>query len=145
MKDPKPVPESLRLAHLYLLAASDADTHAKRRTQYRDVIKPWIMDNTEPDEDGNYFYEFPDPVNVDGNWYKGLMAQRRASELVNEERTRELINKYDLIDRCIRVVTVSEVDYDESYAANQEGIIPDEEIDSIIEIEESYALVKVKN
>lgn len=144
MTDKKPLPEPLRLSHLYLLSAHDEAELKKRREDARSFLLPWLKDSFDPDENGCYLYEFPDPISIDGVSYRGLMAQRRVSEFVNEEKARELIAQHHEEDRCLYPVTTFEVDYDALYALNQEGIISDEEIDSIIEPQESYALVRVK-
>lgn len=141
----EPVPEPLKWAHLYLNALEGEAQFKKYREQYRKQLLPWLKES-EPDEDGNYYYEFPDPLHIgdDRTEYKGLKAQRRVSELINENVAQELIMKHDLGSRCIKEVVSYVIDYDELYACNQEGIISDEEIDSIIETEETFALVKVK-
>lgn len=144
MTDKKPLPEPLRLSHLYLLSAHDEAELKKRREDARSFLLPYLQENFVPDENGCYIYEFPDPIIIDGVSYKGLMAQRRVSEFVNEDRARELIAEHHEEDRCLYPVTTFEVDYDELYALNQEGIISDEEIDSIIEPQETFALVRVK-
>lgn len=135
----KPLPEELKKAHLYLLFSSEEAEKKSKKETLRKELLPWLQ-TLEQDEDGNYFYEFPDPILE----YKGLKAQRRVSEYANEEKARELIIRHALEDRCIEVVTDTVVDYDELYACNQEGIISDEEIDSIIEVDVTYALVKIK-
>lgn len=103
-----------------------------------------ILRDLEPDEDGNYFYEFPDIIYLDDVAYSGLQAQRRVSEFVNDDTAMEVIKTHKLEDRCLKSYMVTEIDYDAVYACNQEGLIPDEDIDSIIEFNETFALVKIK-
>lgn len=133
----------LREAHQYLLTLKDEQDHKKRREVLRDSLKSWLI-NMEPDESGNYIYEFPKPVCIDDTWYTGIMAQRRVSEYTNEDRAKELIAKYGLESRCLEQVVTVEINLDELYGANQEGILSDEEIDSIIDTEENYSLIKVR-
>lgn len=140
----QPIPESLKWAHLYLMATHDEAQTKKQREDLRDKLRPWLTESFEPDEDGNYYYEFPDPINLDGIWYTGLQAQRRVSEFVDDIKAMDIIAQHNLQDRCLYEHVELEVDYDELYAANQEGIISDEEVDSIIEHTVNYALVKVK-
>lgn len=134
------VSEPLRVAHLYLVSLDEEAKQKKSREFHRDFLKSFIMTAAEPDENGNFVYEFPDPIFA----CRGLMLQRRTSEWINDDRAREIIASHGLEDRCLKQVTETYIDYDALYAANQEGIIPDEEIDTILEISESYALVKVK-
>lgn len=138
------VPEPLRVAHLYLVSLDEEAKQKKSRESHRDFLKSFIMGSFEPDEEGNFFYEFPEPINLGDYLCRGLKAQRRTSEWINDDKAREIIAAHGLEDRCLKEVTETYIDYDALYAANQEGIIPDEEIDTVLEISESYALVKVK-
>lgn len=139
------VGEALRNAHQYLLALHSETENRKARESAREFLKPFIMGSFEPDESGNFFYEFPEPVSVDGeNFIKGLMARRRVSEYTNLEIAERLVKLHKLEKRCIKKVTSYELDLDELYAANQEGIISDDEMDSIIETDVSYSLEKIK-
>lgn len=140
-----PLSQYMKWVHQYLLSSHEEAVRKAVKEQARDGLKPWIMGNCPVDEKGNYILEFPDSITVDGEThYRGLMVQRKVSEWADEEKARELIDKYNLWDRCVKYVTVEEIDYDELYAANQDGTIPDEDIDSIIETNVTYALVKVK-
>jgi hypothetical protein len=103
-----------------------------------------LLQSLEPDEDGNFYYEFPDVIHLDETNFAGIMAQRRVSEYVDDDKAMELIKVHGLEDRCLKSYMVTEIDYDALYACNQEGVISDEDIDSIIEVNENYALVKVK-
>lgn len=137
------IPLELRLAHLYLLTSSDEAQLKSKREALRKDIMP-LLRTLEADEDGNFFYKFPDPIQLGEESYTGLMAQRRVSEYVNDDTAMEIIKAHGLEDRCLKSYMVTEVNYDELYACNQEGIISDEDVDSIIETSENYALVKVK-
>lgn len=139
------IDEPLRRAHEYLLSHQVESENKAKREAARDYLKPYIMAAFDIDENGNFYYEFPDPISVDGkSWVKGLMARRRVSEYTNEELAERLIKLHKLEKRCIKIVVSYELDLDELYAANQEGIISDDEIDSIIETDVSYSLEKVK-
>lgn len=133
----------MKLVHGYLYSLSEETKIKKLREDYRNNLKEIIMSG-DTDDKGNYNYEFPDPLCIDDLWYTGLQMQRRVSEYVNEETARELIEKHGLDKRCIKVIEVTEIDLDELYAANQEGIISDDEIDSIIEADETYSLIRIK-
>lgn len=139
------LPDELKWVHSYMWAV-DIESNAKHeREDYRGRLLPHLRENFEPDENGNHYWEFDQPILAsNGHTYKGLMARRRVSEYTNNERVYELINKYNLADRCLNKKIVIEIDLDELYAANQEGIIPDDEIESIIEIEEGYSLIRVE-
>ena len=137
--------EQIRWALDYIVSTYNKDQVDNHVTGLKQLIKPYIMENGVPDENGNYIWEFEKPIAAgEDTRYSGLMAQRRVSEYINEDTVIALINKYQAHDRCIKTVEVQELDIDELYAMNQEGIIPDDEIDSILELTETYALVKMK-
>jgi len=128
----------------YLLASHDEASHRHRREELRDHLKTWITGNCEPDENGSYHYYFDKPLIMGGQSYSGLMAQRRVSEFINEERAFEVADKYDARSQVVREVITEELDLDAMYSLNQQGIIPDEDIDSILDLRETYALVKIE-
>lgn len=138
------LPLEMKWVHQYFLASDEEANVKERREQFRNLLKPFLMENMEPDEKGNYTWEFDKPLTTQSGTYRGIMAQRRVSEFTDEDKARELIRAHGLETRCINEIIFEEVDLDELYAANQEGIVSDEEIDEIVYSEESYFLVKVK-
>lgn len=138
------VDTTTKLVHSYLFTVSEEDKLRKLRDNYKKQLSSLIIADDNKDDKGNYNLEFTEPLCINDTWYTGLQMQRRVSEYLNEEAAWKLIADKHLHDRCIRVVTTEEIDLDELYAANQEGIISDDEIDSIIENDESYALIRVK-
>jgi hypothetical protein len=138
------LPREIKWCMQYLMQAHNEKISKERRTDLRDKLLDFILSNGEPDENGNIIWEFPRLIDFDASMLKGMMAQRRVSEFLNEEKARELIEKHHLEADCIKVEFVETIDYDELFAANQKGIISDEELDEIIEISESYALTKIK-
>jgi hypothetical protein len=135
--------EQIRWALSYILDTYDEAKIKRHRESQRDSLKTWIMENCEQDESGSYRWELPDPATVDGNeWITGFEVQRRVSEFIDEEKADALVVKYHLEDTCYH--TVTEIDFDALYAANQRGIISDEEIDDMLSFTETYALMKIK-
>ena len=128
----------------YLLASYDEASHKRRREELRDQLKDWIISNCDPDESGNYHFMFEKPVIIDSQVFAGLTAQRRVSEFINEDRAFEIADKYDVRDQVVREVITEELDLDAMYALNQRGIISDEDIDSILDLRETFALVKIE-
>lgn len=139
------IDNALQASHLYFKYLRDEQEAKKNREKHRDFLKKYITENCDADEDGNLTYEFPAPMNIDDMWYRGLQNQRRVREWVDEEEAKKLVYLHNLQFRCLKKVTTWELDLDELYAANQEGIISDDEIDSIIEMDETWALVKIKS
>jgi hypothetical protein len=139
------VDEQTRWALEYLIISNDETNLKLRREVLRDNLKDWIIDNCEPDENGNYIYYFPKPVTMDNRTVKGLMAQRRTSEFVNEDRAFNVAEEYNVLDKVTYEVVTQELDLDSLYIQNQLGLVPDEAIDSIIEVKETFALVQLKD
>jgi hypothetical protein len=136
-------PERAALSYLY--HSDEVAMHTARKNEASEYIKKNIRDLGELDENGNVIWLFDNPMTTDdAGQYLGFKLQRRVSEYVDEEKARTIIESHGLGPRCVRYIEVTEIDYDEMYAANQQGIISDDEIDSIISADETWALVKVK-
>jgi hypothetical protein len=137
------VDDHQRWALSYILVTHDEVKIKQDRENLRDSLKQWIMDNCEPDENGSYRWELDEPITPDGDeWVTGFEVQRRVSEFIDEQKADALVKKYGLEDSCYQ--TVTEIDFDALYAANQRGIITDEEIDDMLSYNETYALLKAK-
>lgn len=139
-----PLPEHHRNSLEYILISKDEAVIRKRREELRDSLKEWLLSNGEPDENGNLRYYFDKPVILEDQEVSGLMAQRRVSEMINEDVAFEVAEKYNVLDQVVTEVITTELDMDMLYVLNQQGVIPDEDIDSIFEFTETWALVKME-
>lgn len=139
-----PLPEHHRHSLEYILISKDEAIIRKRREELRDSLKTWLLSNGEPDENGNYRYYFDKPVILDDQEINGLMAQRRVSEMINEDTAFEVAERYGVLDQVVTEIITTELDMDMLYVLNQQGVIPDEDIDSIFEFNETFALVKLE-
>jgi hypothetical protein len=135
--------DPIRAVHDFLYSSEEEVRIVERKNSARDYLKKELLSLGTEDETGSILWEFDNPLSLKDT-YTGLKLQRRVSESLNDDRALEIIRKYDLEDRCIIEVVTEEIDYDELYAANQERLVADDEIDSIIESTVTYALVKVK-
>src|SRR5579862_4547720 len=138
MVEDKTVEEQDRWALEYLITSYDENKLKERRESLRDSLKEWIIANCEPDENGNFTYQFEKPVMLDDKQVYGLQAQRRVSEFVNEDRAFNVAEQYGVLDKVTYEVVTEELDLDQMYILNQTGELPDEAIDSIIEIKEYF-------
>lgn len=136
--------EEFRWALEYVLAANDEAQIKERRESLRNNLKDWILENCEPDENGNYNYYFPRPIYLGDKKITGLQAQRRVSEFVNEDRAFNVAEQYGVLDKVTYTVTTEELDLDQMYVLNQMGEIPDDAIDSILETKEYYAIMQLR-
>jgi hypothetical protein len=135
----------IRWALEYIITTYDEKNLKTRKDVLRDDLKQWMLDNCEQDENGNYIYEFDRPVQLEDTQVYGLVAQRRVSEFINEDKAWEIVDKYGVRDEVVEEVTTEELNFDMLYALNQQGIISDEDIDSILDFKESFALMKMES
>lgn len=135
--------EYLRQSHKYLYSSEEEVKIVQAKNKAKDFLKEYIKENGEVDENGNIIIYFEEPLHLSTS-YNGLMLQRRVSEYTDDEKLMNLLEDTGLSTRCVKYVTVPEIDLDEVYACNQEGLLTDEEVDSFIEVSETWALVKVK-
>lgn len=137
------VDEQMRWALSYIAETMDYDELKSRIDTGKGDLKNWMLDNCEQDESGNYIWDFDKPVAGDNDTsYRGLMLQRRVSEFIDEDKADEIICSHNLQSRCYTTIEV--IDFDQLYACNQEGVVSDEEIDSILSYNETFALIKVR-
>jgi len=141
--DTEPTSPQQRWVLEYLITAHDESALKKKREKLRDDLKQWIIDNCDPDENGSYIYYFDKSVFLNNIEVKGLIAQRRTSEFVNEDRAFIIADKYNVREQVTYEVTTEELDLDAMYRLNQQGVISDEDIDSVLELHESFALTKL--
>lgn len=137
----------IRWALDYLSSTYSKDATDRHVSELKDLIKPYILDNGSEDENGNFIWEFDKPVMYDEDTLvTGLMAQRRVSEFINEDRAWEIVEKYgdDVRAQCVEEIVTHEINLDRMYALNQQGVISDEDMDSILETSETFALIKLK-
>lgn len=137
----------IRWALDYLSTTYNKDATDRHVSELKDLIKPYILANGSQDENGNYIWEFDKPVMYDENTtIYGLMAQRRVSEFINEDKAWEVVEKYgdEVRAQCVEEIVTHEINLDQMYALNQRGIISDEDMDSILETSETFALIKMK-
>jgi hypothetical protein len=113
-----------------------------RKDQLRDAIKKYMADNSRVDERGNQYFGLGDTITVDGKEYNALKNERKVSTYLDEDRLVELAEGKGLRDRIIRTIEV--VDQDEVYVLNQEGLLTDEELDSLFEERITWALIPIK-
>ena len=144
----------------------DAQTYIHQRVQSLDTnryfestkkpVKQWLETNGEEDDDGNKVYQFPSPIKaVDDKVYSGVMLRKSVgSAFMDEKEVMALIASHDssqpphltpgaIYDRVFKQVRV--MDMDEVYVLQQEGIITEDELRSLLHYPKpSYSLWPVE-
>lgn len=112
-----------------------------RQDKLRDELMTVVQSDGEPDDKGNVFLPLPTEVEVGGKKYGNLKAERRASSVFMEDKAEELLSGKGLLERAQKTIVV--LDHDEVYLMHQEGLITEEEIDSLFQEKVTYAFVPV--
>lgn len=108
----------------------------------QDVIKERLMNVTETygeeDDKGHLWFDLPE--SIDG--YKGMQRQKRISNQPNVPAAEDLLGKLGLLDRCIEMIP--SINEDAVMAAYYEGLLTEEDIDTMFPKKITWAFVPVK-
>lgn len=117
---------------------TQADTLAKRQKELRDRLAGAIETEGYADDKGSLFLDLPEEI--DG--FGALKYERRVVQSLNEDRAAALVKAKKLEKRCIVMVPV--LDQEEIFKAHYDGLITQEELDSIFDTSENFAFKQVK-
>lgn len=117
-------------------------------------VRDWLEKHGVEDEDGNLVYEFPRTVTaVDNKRYSGVMLKRNVgAAFMVEDEVRKLLDANGkrtstglrASERAFKLVEV--LDEDEVYVLQQEGVITEEELRSLLHYPKpSYSLWPIEN
>lgn len=134
--------EFARLTHKYLYHRHLAKYMKAKQDEAGKALKEFIGEYGIPDDKGSLVVELDEPATVDGITYSGVMQQRRTSEYLDTDKVEKLIIDKDLRDRMVRLEEAW--DYSEIYVLYQEGLITEEEFDSLMDVDETWALITIK-
>jgi hypothetical protein len=132
------------------------------------ILVRGILEHGETDPvTGSIVWDFDEPIVTGDRMVTGLKWQRSSTMVINEERAQEVADSHEMthriqttvmrfpgatsrdLDRIREVIKdyyaipmeeTEEFDYGNLYVLNQEGYITDEELDSVLEEEESWSL-----
>lgn len=129
----------------FLYNRSENERTGKERDGYRNALRDWLMTDGREDENGHRYLDFEDDLTIGDRTYKAICAQRRLSSSIDLDATEELVKAKGLYDTVFPVVEIRQFNEDALYAANQRGLLSDEELDSLITETETFAIVPVKS
>lgn len=118
---------------------SQTDAIAKRQKELRDRLCGAIETEGYADDKGNIFLELDEEIEGFG----GLKYERRVSQSLNEERAIALVKARKLEKRCI--VMVPTLDQEEIFKAHYDGLITQDELDSIFDTSENFAFKQTRS
>jgi len=112
----------------------------QRANEIRDELLAFAEENGEEDARGHRVYQLSTEIATpDGKTYTGFVREKRVSRRIAEERAWEMAEEKGLLDQVFPVVERREFSEDGLYAAYQEDKITDDELDSLIDVSETYA------
>lgn len=138
--------DTTKAVHGYLFSRSSENTAKTAKNKDGVYLRRFITENGREDESGHKYLDLDPPLTIDGVTYKAVKLERRASSSIDLEGAAALLTKKGQAEyeRVFKAVTVEEFDENEFYLSNQRGVVTDDELDSVITEEATYALVPVK-
>jgi hypothetical protein len=138
--------DTTKAVHGYLFNRSSENEAKTVKNRDGGYLRLFIMENGREDESGHRYLDLEPPLTIEGVTYKAIKLERRTSSSIDLDATEVLMTSkgQDEYERVFKPVTVEEFDENEFYLSNQRGVVTDDELDSVITEETSYALVPVK-
>jgi len=134
----KVVDRQMREAQTFLYYRLEEAKAKAKKDASRDWLKTMLMENEELDDgSGNRIILFDPPLFIDGKSYRGISA--RASKprtYLNIDRAYEYADNHNLRDDLIVVITTEDIDQNALAVLNQDGVIPDEDLYSLYDVED---------
>lgn len=129
------------MVYQWAVLKHEVKTLGTEQTRLRDSLLAHLAENGEVDEKGSQFITLPDPIVVGVDRIGAIKRERRASTSLNLDAAEELLagKGKTILARCQKEVTTVVFDQDELYVLNQEGLISDEELDSLFETNVTWA------
>lgn len=121
----------------FLVLKDEEKTTKFRLDSLKKELTQWVAEHGETDDKGHRNFVLPAPLDYDGKAYTGFQQQRRVSQSFDTEVAEKLLKDKDLWERA--TVVVREIDQNEVYVLNQEGLLTDDELDSLFAERETFA------
>lgn len=145
-----PINDLTKAAHTFAFYRNAEAKATREKNGARDIIKGWltmrnkegVRQNGREDENGNRFLDLEEPLVIGGDTITGIKAERKTSPVIDEEAVEAALkdrddNAYDMV---FKRVVIREFDEDALFVLNQRGVISDEQMESFIDVRESFAL-----
>lgn len=123
----------------YVNLRSRIEDLTKEQSALKAELSDLVDNEGTPDEKGHLWYSLPEEV--DG--YISLQRQRRVTQKLDENEASHILLSKDLTERCYKMVPV--LDESEVMACLYEGLLTEEEIDSMFPKSVSYAFIPSKS
>jgi len=112
---------------------------SKEQSSLKAELSDLVDSDGTPDEKGHIWYSLPEEV--DG--YISLQRQRRVSQKLDETEASKILGEKGLSERCYKMVPV--LDESEVMACLYDGLLTEDEIDTMFPKSVSYAFIPSKS
>lgn len=126
----------------FLTLQAEEKVLKKRREDIKTDLTEYIEEHGETDDKGHLLHSLETPLQFDGKSYSGFMKQRRVSTSFNEEVAEERLRRHGVYDEALS--TQVYIDQDKVYRLQQEGRLPEADLDAMFEETVTWAFVPVK-
>jgi predicted RNA-binding protein associated with RNAse of E/G family len=122
-----------------MLLKTRIDEMSSIQSEIKAKLKEAVLNDGQEDDKGHVVLSLDEPV----AGVASIVNQRRVSKSLDESAAETLLASKDLTDRCLKMVPV--LDEDEIMKAYYEGLITEEDIDTMFPSKVTYALVMTKS
>ena len=121
----------------FLVLKDEEKTTKDRLDSLKKDLTQHVKDHGETDDKGHRNFSLPEPLEYGDKTYTGFQQQRRVSQSFDTEVAEKVLKDKGLWERA--TVVVREIDQNEVYVLNQEGLLTDDELDSMFAERETFA------
>lgn len=138
--------DTTKAIHGFLFNRYNENTAKSAKNKDGGYLRRFIMENGREDEAGHKYLDLDPPLTIEGVTYTAIKLERRASSSIDLDATEELMKEKEPEEyaKVFKSIEIIEFDENEFYLSNQRGVVTDDELDSVITEEVTYALVPVK-
>lgn len=122
----------------YVQLKRQVDDLVKEQTVIKTELSEVVDTQGEFDAKGHKIFELP--KEVDG--YVSLQRQRRVSQKLDEEEAKRILTDKNLTNRCYKLTPV--LDEDAVMSCLYEGLLTEEDIDTMFPKTETWAFIPLK-
>ena len=122
----------------FITLRSRIDDMSKQQSAIKSELSELVDTVGEPDEKGNLWLRLPHEV--DG--FTALQRQRKVSQSLDEDVALQILKDKGLYDRCFTMMPI--LKEDEVMACLYEGLLTEEEVDSMFPKKVSWAFLTSK-
>lgn len=122
-----------------VILKDEIDNLTKRQTEIKSRITETVIAMGEEDDRGHVVVEIDDEV----SGIAKVMRQKRVTKSLDQQIAEDLLEKKGLKERCLQPVYV--LNEEQIMAAYYEGLLTEEDIDTMFPAKITWALVMAKN